>query len=36
MYLGKIVEMGDTEEVLQNPVHPVYQGAAVGGASSGS
>lgn len=22
MYLGKIVEMGDTEEVLQNPVHP--------------
>ena len=22
MYLGKIVEMGETEEVLQNPVHP--------------
>ena len=22
MYLGKIVEMGDTEEVLQNPAHP--------------
>ena len=22
MYLGKIVEMGDTEEVLQNPRHP--------------
>jgi oligopeptide/dipeptide ABC transporter ATP-binding protein len=22
MYLGKIVELGDTEEVLQNPLHP--------------
>jgi peptide/nickel transport system ATP-binding protein len=22
MYLGKIVEMGDTEEVLRNPIHP--------------
>ena len=22
MYLGKIVEMGETEEVLQNPLHP--------------
>ena len=22
MYLGKIVEMGDTEEVLRNPLHP--------------
>jgi peptide/nickel transport system ATP-binding protein len=22
MYLGKIVEMGPTEEVLQNPLHP--------------
>ena len=22
MYLGKIVEMGETEDILQNPVHP--------------
>jgi peptide/nickel transport system ATP-binding protein len=22
MYLGKIVELGDTEEILQNPLHP--------------
>ncbi len=22
MYLGKIVELGDTEELLQNPLHP--------------
>jgi peptide/nickel transport system ATP-binding protein len=22
MYLGKIVEMGETEELLQNPLHP--------------
>ena len=25
MYLGKIVEMGDTEDVLANPVHPYTQ-----------
>jgi oligopeptide/dipeptide ABC transporter ATP-binding protein len=25
MYLGKIVELGDTEEVLHNPLHPYTQ-----------
>jgi oligopeptide/dipeptide ABC transporter ATP-binding protein len=25
MYLGKIVELGETEEVLQNPLHPYTQ-----------
>ena len=27
MYLGKIVEVGDSEELAANPLHPVHQGA---------
>ena len=30
MYLGKIVEMGDTEALFANPAHPYTTGAAVG------
>ena len=30
MYLGRIVEMGDTEEVYCRPMHPYTQGAALG------
>ena len=36
MYLGKIVEVGETEQLLSNPQHPYTKGAAVGSASSRS
>ena len=32
MYLGRIVEVGPTEQVLREPAAPLHQGAAVGGA----
>ena len=32
MYLGRIVEVGTTEQILAAPQHPYTQGAAVGGA----
>ena len=32
MYLGKVVELAETEELLRNPAASVHQGAAVGGA----
>ena len=35
MYSGKIVELGETEELLSHPQHPYTQGAAVGGAGAG-
>ena len=30
MYLGRIVETGPTEQILENPRHPLHQGFAVG------
>ena len=36
MYLGKIVEIGETEEILRHPRHPVYQGSVVGRTGSRS
>ena len=32
MYLGRIVERGQVDEVLASPKHPLHRGAAVGGA----
>ena len=29
MYLGKIVELGTTDDVYDNPLHPVHAGAAL-------
>ena len=34
MYLGKIVEIGPTEEILARPEAPVHEGAALGGAGA--
>ena len=31
MYLGKVVELGSAEQVLETPQHPYTQGAVVGG-----
>ena len=36
MYLGKIVELASTEELLAEPAPPIHQGAALGGAGSRS
>ena len=36
MYLGKIVEMAETEELLAEPAASLHQGAALGGARTGS
>ena len=35
MYLGKIVELADRNELYDEPAAPVHQGAALGGADSG-
>ena len=34
MYLGRIVEVGTTEQVLRQPAAPVHAGAAVGACPS--
>ena len=36
MYLGRIVELADGDELFDNPLHPVYPGAARGGAGARS
>ena len=36
MYLGRIVEMGDTARLFSNPQHAVHEGAALGDPGAGS
>ena len=36
MYLGQFVELGDVDEVFDDPQHPVHPCAAVGDPGSGS